>query len=172
MKQKTYLPSFINDLKFSYTPDKSFSLKHKRFSVQLDKSMIKLDGDTSLGINYSYLKENNKVIWDVRRVALAEHDKSNYIVLQKHVKPDEKMTEDYLKEWKKLTNADHPFNREPFEDNGISNIGGLHSKYASVKEGSKQQVLYTIFAAREEKLDKEKLVKHLELVNSGIKIIE
>lgn len=172
MNQKSYLPSFINDLKFSFKPDKSFSLKHKHFSVEIDNSIIKLDGDTSLGINYSYLKENDRVIWDVRKVALAEHDKSNYIVLQKHIKPDEKMTEDYLKEWKKLTNADHPFNREPFENNGISNIGGLHSRYAGVKAGSKQQVLYTIFAAREEKLDKEKLVKYLELVDSGIKIIE
>lgn len=166
VQQKNYVPSFINDLKFSYTRDKSLSLKHKRFSFEFDKSMINLGEDTSLGINYSYLQEKNKTIWDIRRVTLAENEKSNYIVLQKHIKPDNKMTEDYLKEWKKLTNADHPFNREPFEDNGVSSIGGLHTKYKVTKDGKSPDILYTIYAAREEKLDKEKLKKHLEKINS------
>lgn len=168
VQQRSYLPTFINDLKFSYIKDKSLSLKHKRFTLELDKSMLDLNDDTSLGINYSYLKENNKTVWDVRRIALSENEKSNFIVLQKHVKPDDKMTEDYLKEWKKLTNADYPFNKEPYEDNGVSNIGCLHSKY----NDKKGDILYTIFTAREEKLDKDKLKNLLDTINSKIIINE
>jgi len=172
VQMKNYLPSFIGDLKFSYSRDQSLSLNHKRFSVEFDKSMINLSEDTSLGINYGYQKENNKIIWDVRRITLSENEKSNYIVMQKHIKPDEKMTEDYLREWTKLTNADYPFNKEPFEDNGISNIGSVHPKYADKKGDGSPRILYTVFTAREEKLDKEKLKNLLDQINSKITINE
>ena len=90
VSQTKLLPGFMKDLKFAFKPKNSMTLNSRRFSIRVDRSVLDLDDDTRLGVNYGYTKENNRTVWDIRRVFISEDSKSNYFILNRHLKPDKK----------------------------------------------------------------------------------
>lgn len=173
LKQTAYIPDKFNQITLDYKKDSSLLLKTDKLKINL-ANHLEISDKTELTLNFDFYREGNKTAWDVRRILIAEKGKENYFSIYRHIKPDPGLNENFHDSWKELVTKSHPYNNMPYNEEGKTNIGSLHAKYApkSEKELEKNDFIYSVFLAREGQVKEREMKKTFDAIKSGVIILE
>lgn len=174
MELKNQLPQIFSDVNFSFVENKNFNFTTKKYAFKADSDIVKIEDDTRLTVNFGFYHDAKKVIWDIRRLVLAEDNKSNAIVIFKLLKPDSRLHESYQKNWNKALAFEHPYDQEPYKEDDTTNIIGINSKYKDAKDKSNKSLnfIYTMFISKQGNVDNDKMKEQLDKVNTQLNIKE
>lgn len=162
----------IKNIKVTYKVGEQLDVVTPSCSLTIPHEIIPIADDTELVFNFSIYPNKGDIVWDMRRIIVSEYNKDNYFSFFRHIKPDNRLPEDYQKGWGDLVSAKHPYNTVPYTENGRTNIAtiisGKENVTASVAD--KNNFIYTLYLGYEGSIESAKMEKNLRSLGSNIKI--
>lgn len=162
---KDFLPDNFQDIELNY-PGEAIEFKSSRVGFSLKSDLINYNEDVLLSLNYDFYKVNGEVIWDIRRVLVAEDRHDNYFVVYRNLKAEHDLPDTYKKHWEDVINRRHPYNSLVYTDEGRTNIGTVHP------DSPGEEFAYTVYFAGEGRIEDDIMRIYFENLINGIEFYE
>lgn len=162
-KHRTWLPAAFRDLSFDFAERKHLKIQALWANVDLKSPQVELSSKDFLSLCMGFSRRGSEVVWDLRRLSIAEDEEDNYFVLLKHIQPTSNVPDSDQTKWKELSKQRHPYTQRSFEEEGASRIAALHP--ASLKPGVKTveaSELFTVYLARVGKVEEQEMKDRLQ----------
>lgn len=168
------LPESVARTELQFQAGKSFRVKNGSFQLEMNGSIVPVEAESELTMNYGLFLRGGRLVWDIRRLLFSEHDKDNYFVILKHIPPPDGMSEEYRKSWADLINGEHPYSGKTFAEDGRTNIGMLFAdgKADKKKPAAPNRPVYTFYLGKEGKVSDGALKSALAKLKKGFQVLE
>ena len=174
LKLKDYLPEIFKSCYFFYD-NKSVTFTSSRFNISYSPELFKIDDESYLALKTAYFRDNENVIWDLSGISIWENkNDKNYLSLVRETKPESSLPEDYQNDWNDLVYRKFPYNGEVQIDSSNTFVTDIYKNYATLDIDSRKSLdmIYSIGLSMEGNIEKEKLLKKFEMINSSISILD
>ena len=169
LKHRDRMPSALRDMAFDFKEGRSLRLQALWAKLDLDTSHTELSPKTFLILNMGFSRKGPDVVWDLRRLSLAEDEEDNYFVLLKHVHPTPAMPEADQKHWKEIAKQRHPYTQRTFEEEGASRIATVHPAF--LKPGTPAADgpdLFTLYLTRVGKVEDKEMQARIQALLKAV----
>lgn len=121
---KDLLPAAFGSIRIDFSYGKDLRYASQRVAFSYPNTLMKVNEDSDLELQFSYFKEGDRVVWDVTRVVAGE-SKSTEVVLSvtRHAKPPQTFSDANKRNWETLVNGRVPYSGEAFFDKSNTVIG-------------------------------------------------
>ncbi len=169
---KKMLPEPLRKLSFNFRSNKSFKFDSPRFSFGYTADIMKITENSDMQIDLAYFKDQGKVIWDIANVVIGE-DKNNRtaFAIERNIAPAKRMQDKHHVNWAKIQKKQWPYNGEPYFENERTqaHLSHLSSK---TKETGNANIIYTLFFAKEGKVDDKAIRSNLSHIDRSLAVHE
>jgi serine protease Do len=174
LKHTDILPEKVNAIKIKAVNGKSLNVTSSRFTIDITNDVLPINDETEITINYGVYPDKGKIVWDVRRILVAEYNKDNYLSLYKHIRPDKKLPDVFEKNWKDVLVKKHPYNITPFSEDGRTNIATVLTTKTkpAAQPLTDQDTIYTLYLGYEGTVEADKMQTLIKSLNEKISILE
>jgi hypothetical protein len=163
LKHRNRLPAALRDMNFDFKEDQSLRLQALWAKVDLRPSHTDLSAKTFLILNMGFTRNGAEILWDLRRISVAEDEDDNYFVLLRHVHPTQAMPESDQKRWKEIAKQRHPYTARTFEEDGASRIATLHPAFLKAGTPAPENTdLFTVYLARVGKVEDKEMQTRIQ----------
>lgn len=165
------LPDAMNDIKLSFKEGKYVKFESRDLSFNYDSSLMNITAKSDLFMNMSYFMRDDKVAWDVVRVAVGEDSNSGkYFDVAMNFRPNDKMADEDHSAWKKLVNREFPYNKVSYFKDKQTRIHALFLDKVKAKKAEKMSALYTVSYTMDGKEEQDAAEVKLETFMKGVKV--
>lgn len=173
LARRELLPSALAGIAVDFNYGDYFKYKSRRLSFTYKPELMKITKDSDLQLNFSYFKENSKVIWDVSKVVVGE-DKNTSVayVVTRNQKPHQSLNDNYKSTWDTIVNRKHPYDNESFFNDKRTVIGAVYAENGHPKKLSAVPMLYTVVYATEGKSEQSAIEAKLSKFKQGMQVYE
>jgi serine protease Do len=177
LQGREILPKIFSKLRFSFLENERASFESERLRILISEKLFEITEDSYMLLMPTFFKERGEIIWDIGGITMGEDAyNNNYFTLLKDLRPEEGLKKEYSSNWKKLCEQKHPFTKTPYYREGVTYVQAIHSRYDHLKSMDERQIkdvfIYDITLSLEGKIDDPEMLRKLQLVDSGIEILE
>jgi len=170
---REYLPEIFSTLSFSYTAGEKAAFTSKRLKINYTNDDFEISDDSLLKLTFSFYTENGKVVWDIRKIVIDKDKNSkDYFVIYKEKKPDPELPESFQNSWQQVLDRKHPLSGEPFNEDGLTCVGGIHKQYADEQIARGRDSLYILYLGLEGKIKDEEIAARYDTISNAITFFE
>ena len=169
LQQTELLPDAFKNIHVAFDYNQSFSYTSNRIHFAFTPQLQKIAPDSSMTLTFGYLKDGDKVVWDVSdvRVKPDAHTQSR-INIRRNIPPTDDLDSKYKEEWAKYTLSQHPYDGVSSEHNDVAEIATVINPHANPPP----QVLYSAFYGVEGSQPQDQMKSKLDMLVSGFKVNE
>ncbi len=169
LKHRDRLPAALRDMAFDFKEGQSLRVQALWAKLDLDSSQVDLSSKAFLILNMGVSRKGQEVVWDLRRVSIAEDEEDNYFVVLKHLHPTPAMPDSSQKQWKEIAKLRHPYTLRTFEEDGASRIATVHLAFLKAgTSAAESPALFTLYLARVGKVDDKEMQTRIQALLHAI----
>ncbi|HEY5993621.1 MAG TPA: trypsin-like peptidase domain-containing protein [Gallionellaceae bacterium] len=173
LAQRDLLPQAFADIRIDFDYGKSFHYASKRLDFSYGPAEMNITEKSDLKLKFSYFQENGKTVWDVNQVIAGDNkDTSTFFTVVRRMQPAKQLDDKFQSEWLKITQRQHPFNKQAFFDNKRTIIGDIYSRDLAANQLSGAPILYTAFYSAEGNLEQKMVQTKLDHFMEKLKVRE
>lgn len=164
----------VNRIKVKYEVGEMLDVVTPTCSLTVPNDIITINDDTELIVNFSVYPKNGSIVWDVRRILISEYGKENYFSFYRHIRPDKRLPEDFLRRWQNIISRKHPYNMTSFSEDGRTNIATIVPRQTTAPAGSETdyEFVHTLYLGYEGSVNPARMVENLKALGSRIRIVD
>jgi hypothetical protein len=166
---KKWVPESLEKLSYDWNEqNKTAALSLPDFSVKAGSGVFDWTGRSSLFISPSYFMQGDELEYGIRSISMQKDIKgSDYFVLFKNVRPDERLGEKVMSNWNDIVDGKYPFD-------GISRISAKdNTGSAGVLLNGKDispDIRYSLYFNMENPGSEDALIGRLKILEEGISV--
>jgi serine protease Do len=164
LQQSSRLPLPLSTVRLQYTPGGSLQVQWGDFRLACDDNQLEIADKTRLALMHDFYLDQGKVVWGLRRVSLGEDRRDNYFVSYRYIKPPEGLDDSYAREWYGFVRREHPYNENPYSQDGRTNIGTALSRL-----GENATFGYSLYLGREGSIDPDTMKQQLSRLKDSLR---
>lgn len=162
------LPGAFQSVRVACEPGKTLQLRTPWVRLDLDKRSASLTPDDFLDLYMGFERVDGQVAWGLRRLVYSEDGSENYLVWNKHLKPEAGMNEQSVKNWQEVARDRHPYAEDIMLNEGRTDIAKvLKSFLAKGVPPQDAPSLITLYVARTGTVAKGAMRKLLNIIAGG-----
>jgi serine protease Do len=169
LQQTQLLPDAFKNIHVAFDYNQSFSYTSNRIHFGFTPQLQKIAPESSMTLTFGYLKDGDKVVWDVSdvRVKPDAHTQSR-INIRRNIPPTDDLDGKYKEDWVKYTLSQHPYDGILSQHNDVAEIATVINPHSSPQP----QVLYSAFYGVEGSQTQDEMKSKLDMLVNGFKVNE
>jgi serine protease Do len=169
LSNKALLPPIFETVKIDFDDSHRFSYASKRVSFSFPEDLQKIGPESLLGLGFSYVNENGRVIWDIGDIRVQDdangHD---WINIQRHIAPSDDLDDTYKSGWDNIVHRRHPFDAISRSENDGTRITAI----ADIPGAAAPSVLYSAFVGVNGSSPQKTMKAKLDLLLKNLRVDE
>ncbi|NWJ42423.1 MAG: trypsin-like peptidase domain-containing protein [Geothrix sp.] len=163
LQHRERLPAALRGMTFDFQEGKHLRFQALWAKADLGPAQMELSAKAFLILNMGFSRKGPEVLWDLRRVNIAEDEEDNYFVLLRHIHPTPAMPESDQKRWKEIARQRHPYTRRTYEEEGASRIATVHPAFLKADTPADENTdLFTVYLARVGKVEDKEMQTRIQ----------
>ncbi|MFW5800393.1 MAG: trypsin-like peptidase domain-containing protein [Spirochaeta sp.] len=158
------------DVSVTYTADESTGVVSSRFAAEIPDEVVVADDDTQLIVDYDFYTDESDVVYDIRRMLMAESEGENFAIAYRWIAPDSSLSSEIMAQWRHLAAGRHPFNGVPYTEEGQTRIAAQHPESLTRDNPVELSHFYTLFLSRDGRLEDDTMEELLSQYITGFEI--
>ncbi len=173
LAQRDLLPQAFADIKIDFEYGKFFHYASKRVDFSYGPAEMHITEKSDLKLKFSYFQENGKIVWDVNQVIAGDSkDTSTFFTVVRYMKPAKQLDDKFQSNWEKISQRQHPFNKQAFFDNKRTLIGDIYTRDLAADKLSTAPILYTAFYSADGNIEQKMVKTKLDHFMEKLKVTE
>ena len=171
LAQPNLQPKVMAGIKLQFDYGRGFAIQSSRFTLVVPQAVQKIDADSRLMLEFTYIPDGAATVWDVGGVFLSDTEQmGRYVDFARHPRPTPALPESINNRWRVMIGGGHPFDSNVAVVNGDSQIEALVNA-KEVKAGH-SDVGYTLRLTVAGVQNQRAMSNGLDLIERGITIRE
>ncbi|NQY73773.1 MAG: trypsin-like peptidase domain-containing protein, partial [Candidatus Margulisbacteria bacterium] len=171
---KAYLPQSFKHFSISIKP-KQVLIKSSHFTLDYSPDLFPVSPENFLTLGLGFHKIGKDVAWDIENMTVSEDKNSgNRMTLWKRIKPVMGLTDEFSRFWKQISYQKHPYNRNPYANQGNTRIHTLPKSIAELTQEKRDNspFIYTLSLSWEGDQENAFMTQKLSEIDSRITLLK
>ncbi|MGH8145876.1 MAG: trypsin-like peptidase domain-containing protein [Rhodanobacteraceae bacterium] len=163
------LPDAFGNIHIGFDYGKDFHYASQRLGFSITSALQGIEPNSMLTLDFNFIPEHDKVVWDVKQVWLAPHDDNHHMVgVIRHNAPPPDLDNHFQRHWKKIVARQNPYDAMAFSGDNFTGISAV----VTPPKNANPSVLYTASVYQPGTQPQAAMKKKLDLLFRGVKVKE